>query len=99
MDTKMNTTTMTPAEMFRELLAGARARPLNALQAEFTTLRAGGMKHRETLASMIDWRRKAAASLLAGSGFVPRPIMALVGELTAEVEQLRGARTVAGVRP
>lgn len=70
----------------------------NALQTEFTALRDAGMRPRDTIASMIDWRRRAVLSL-SGTGFVPPFVTELVSELTAEIERLRMTRRVAGVRP
>lgn len=70
---------------------------MNALQEEFTALRAG-MRAREAIASMVDWRRGAVVSL-CGTGFVPPFVTQLVSELTAEIERLRMTRRMAGVRP
>jgi xanthine/CO dehydrogenase XdhC/CoxF family maturation factor len=69
-----------------------------ALQHEFTSLRTAGMKPREALNSMIDWRRQAASSLVGG-GYVPACVSELALELAAEIERLQMTRKFSGVRP
>jgi hypothetical protein len=69
----------------------------NALQAEYTTLRARGLKARAALDSMIEWRVTVVGQCTNRTVPVPMGVTLLVGELSAEAERLRFTRRM--VRP